>query len=183
MAKSGQGRIYTQRKRRAGKVRRFELVLNPAYGSDHDAIEFMDNLPRGTKSDFARDAILMAIANERGNSEMDQMIDGLRADNAELRSMLADALARLEDLQSREVTVEMAQAVRVTTQSRPVDDTGTVASSGLNMDRPRPRPKLQRTQPAQIEAAEPDVLTEAESVRLGRMMAASIRKAQPGRRQ
>lgn len=176
MTKSEQGRIYQQRKRRAGKIRRFELVLNPAYGTDHDAIDFLDNLPRFTKSDFARDALLLAIARERGHSEMDQMIDDLRADNAELRSMLADALDRLADLQSREVVVEQVQMQRVTIAP---SDTSQTESSGIDMSRDRPRKKLPSAQPAQI--VEPDVLTEADQIRLAGIMAKSIKNAQPGR--
>lgn len=173
------GRIYRQRKRRSGKVRRFEVVFNPEYGTDHDAIEFLDDLPRGTKSDFARDAILKAIAGERHTMtelNFDTVIDDLRADNAMLRDMLSDALDRLADLQSREHTVEMVQAVRIT-QSQP--GPAQEQSGGIDMSRPRPRKTVQRSQSAQIEA--PDVLTEAEQIRLAQQMAASVRRAQPGR--
>lgn len=175
------GRIYRQRTRRGVKVRRFEVVFNPEYGTDHDAIEFLDDLPRGTKSDFARDAILKAIAGER-HTMTDQnfasVVDQLRADNADLRAMLHEALDRLDDLQSREYTVTMEQAQRVTVSTaQPAE----VASSGLDMSRSRPRKKLQCAQPVQI--AEPDELTEAESIELAQRLAASIKRAQPGRDQ
>ncbi len=184
------GRIYRQRTRRGVKVRRFEVVFNPEYGTDHDAIEFLDDLPRGTKSDFARDAILKAIAGERhtmAEQNFASVIYQLCADNADLRDLLHEALDRLDDLQSREYTVEMVQAARISTMQKvhnapPAsnDQSATVESSGLDMSR-RPRKKLQRAQPAQIEA--PDELTEAESIRLGQQMAASVRAAQPGRSQ
>ena len=173
------GRIYRQRTRRGVKIRRFEVVFNPEYGTDHDAIEFLDDLPRGTKSDFARDAILKAIAGERNpmaEQSFASVVDQLRADNADLRDLLHEALDRLDDLQSREYTVTMEQAQRVTVSTTPPAE---VASSGLDMSRPRKRPKLTGAQPAQIEV--PDVLTEAESIRLAQQMAMSIRKAHPGR--
>lgn len=178
------GRIYRQRTRRGVKIRRFEVVFNPEYGTDHDAIEFLDDLPRGTRSDFARDAILKAIAGERqtmAEQSFTSVIDQLRADNADLRDLLHEALDRLDDLQSREYTVTMEQAQRVTVSTtQPAE----VASSGIDMSRPRKRPKrpkLTGAQPAQIEV--PDVLTEAESIRLAQQMAASVKAAQPGNRQ
>ncbi len=170
-------------RRRTGDVKRVELQLNADCTRDQYIAKHLNALPYGTTSEYVRlaieEKIACEIAGER-HTMVDQnfasLVDDLRADNADLRTMLHEALDRLDDLQKREYTVTLEQAQRVTVSTTQAAE---VASGGIDMSRPRKRPKLARAQPAQIET--PDVLTEADSIRLAHQMADSIRKAQPGK--
>jgi hypothetical protein len=159
-------------RRRSGDVKRVELILKADNPRDQYIADYLNRLEYGTTSEFVRQAIEEKIAREIAPPEPPLTID-------EMRAIVADEMRA----QLSNVTIEQAQVQRVTFGNTPPPEPAQTVSSGIDMSSPRKRPKLQPAQPAQIEAAEPDVLTEAESVRLGRMMAASIRKAQPGRRQ
>ncbi len=58
--------------------------------------------------------------------------------------------------------------------------TGMVRSSGIDMSRSRPRPKARKT-PAAASAPPPEELSEQDAIRLAKIMANSIKRAQPGR--
>lgn len=172
-----------QYERRAdGRIVRVEVSLNTNKPGDIFISDRLNNLPPGiTKSDYLRAALLDKITSERREMDTDQKIAALRTELAEIKAMLIE-------MATREVTVQMVQAAQVTVgpatpPTLPEMDSlpKEMPSSGLDMSRGRPRAKLAR---GPVIKQAPDVATEMTDeyrAMLGKMMADSIKNAQPGR--
>lgn len=169
------GRIYQQR-HRAETVRK-EVVLNAAYPEDRTIIDFLNTLGRGEFSDVFREAMLLYIEhlNNPPRKVSDDFVD-----------WMCEIKEDLETLKSRPVMAAIypePQTKSATVIEQPPtlpEVSASVASSGIDMSRPRPRakPAVMSAPPA---PAEPEELSEADAIRLAKIMANSIKRAQPGR--
>jgi phage shock protein A len=164
-----------QRLRRAEKkVVRVEVSLNNKNTGDiYIADRLADLPPDVTKSDYLRDALLDKITSERRETDTDKQIAAMRAEIETLNAQneaLINKLANLEtlliELASRETVVQTSTQVTV--------------SSGLNMDRPRPRKTLER---GSVVEQGMNVTDEFDSLAATRAFVNSVFNAQPGRRQ
>lgn len=193
-------------RRREGHVKRYEIVLVAESARDQYIAEWMgDHLKRGQASEFMRQAIEEKIARallgqdidtpqaivaseqvmmlyeeirderQRASDQFEAFIQEIHALRAELSSFKFEATRITETVR---VYQDPAPVVAERPPSLP-EQGGVVASSGLDMSRPRPRKQLPRSAPAPEPV--PDELTEQQQIELAQIMAQSIRNARPGR--
>jgi len=177
--------------RRTGKVKRVEVVLVADSPRDQYIAGWMDdNLGRGEASEFVRQAIEEKIARELLGQDVDtpqhtvaseqvmmlyeELRDERQRASDQFEALIQEIHALRQQLQGFEL-----KATRVTETVEISAPAAVQQSSGLDMSRPRPRKQLPRSAPA-VEPAT-DVLSEADQVRLAKIMANSIKMAQPGR--
>lgn len=168
-----------RQRRRAGHVKRIEFVLDADSERDHDIADFLDSLPHGAASEFIRQAVMEKI-------ERETMPEPEASPAAQLEAMIAD----LAD-ESRRASAQLEAMIRNAMQRAPAsapapllpETPGAIASSGIDMSRPRPKKAGPSTTPRApvVTPAEPEPLTDEEAKRLGYLMAMSIKNAQPGR--
>ncbi len=111
-----------------------------------------------------------------------EQIAALRAELARQPATISGATPEAVEVVSRGVDMTQSQpgisrARPAATAAKPVEFE---QSSGIDMSRPRPRPTTRRT-PVSLPATEPDEVTEADLIALGKLMSRSIKNAQPGR--
>ncbi len=199
--------------RRAGHVRRIEVVLSAESERDHAIADFLDDLPRGEMAEFIRQAIVEKM--ERGAApELDSPPEPRASDQIEMLFVELDTQRREASQQIETLYQELAdekrragkqleamvaelvelkqvirQPLEAASASHSVPDPPhslpevpvPVASSGIDMSRPRPKKAGPAQRAPQVTPAEPEVLSEEDQIRLAKIMAASIRNAQPGR--
>ncbi len=192
--------------RRAGHVRRIEVVLSAESERDHAIADFLDDLPRGEMAEFIRQAIVEKM--ERGAApELDSPPEPRASDQiemlfVELDTQRREASQQIETLYQELADekrragkqleamvaelVELKQVIRQPLEAASAPHTlpevpVAVASSGIDMSRPRPKKATSTQRARQVTPAEPEVLSEEDQIRLAKIMAASIRNAQPGR--
>ena len=136
------------------------------------------------------------------STQIDQLfaeLDHQRRESAQQIEALYQELADEKHHASRQIETMIAELVELrqvmhqtatttaTAQTAPTPDRppslpespATVQSSGIDINRPRPRPAPRKTPPAPPVDNEP--LSEQESIRLAKILANSIKRAQPGR--
>jgi hypothetical protein len=150
-----------RQQRRAGEVKRVEIVLSADSARDRDIHDFLASLPRGAVSEFIKAAILekMQRDNEHGTPEAPSAA-------AQFNTILAE-LAAL-----RKAVTQPGYAP-TGTRTDPAAPPGVVASSGLDLSRPRQAPTGARVpRPA---PPVPEELTEAQRIELAQQLVASIK--------
>lgn len=179
VSRTAHGRKYNQvrpdQKSRRTKNKRIEFVLNPVYAEDRNIIALLDKMRGGDKSDYIREAIALKIENDE-YPPIHELFEDMMQTIETLNRTIEDLRAEIASLKGSRVIMRQMQEVVIET------DPGAVQSSGIDVSRPRPA-KVTRATTAQNEAPEPDELTDAQQIELAQIMAASIRKAQPGRPQ
>ncbi len=123
---------HQRQQRRAGQVRRVEIVLSANNKRDHDIHDFLDSLPHGAVGEFIRAAIVEKIQREQDRSEPEipsasQQFNAILAELAALRQAVSQPAAAARNSQAAEQVAPPEQEPEL------------MASSGLDMSRPRPR--------------------------------------------
>lgn len=196
--------------RHAGHVRRIEVVLSAESERDHAISDYLDDLPHGEMAEFVRQAIMEKIAREGATEpqpapepraseqiellfeELDhqrrtaseqietlyqELADEKRHAGKQLEAMIAE-LAALRQAMHHPIPAEKVSAEPKQPPTLP-ESQGAVTSSGIDMSRPRPRKSPPKAAPQII--TETEELSEQDQIRLAKIMAASIKRAQPGR--
>lgn len=120
---------HQRQQRRAGQVRRVEIVLSADNERDHDIHDFLDSLPRGAVGEFIRSAINEKIQREQAAPQPE-----IPSASEQFNTILAE-LAALRRAVSQPPTLTPAPIVAAPPASTPE----LTVSSGLDMARPRPR--------------------------------------------
>jgi capsule polysaccharide export protein KpsE/RkpR len=175
-------------RRKSLQIKRIEVSLNAEIKGDTLIADHLGELPRGAKSDYIRVALLNQIAYDTRTTDTDEELRDLRNtvevledQNEVLIDMVRELTAAIHELSQRKIEVQMVQAAQISVgPATPKPDSlpEILQSSGLDMSRPRPRPKLKRGPVADQSL---DVTDEFDAVALGKLMARSIKNAQPGR--
>jgi hypothetical protein len=122
-------RTRRQRQRRkAGQVKRFEIVLSADNERDRDLYDFLTQLPRGEVSEFIKSAVVEKI--QRHNDPVPATPDPAEQLNAILAELAVVKKA---------VTAPPARNVAAVPPASPDPAPELTLSSGLDMSRPRPK--------------------------------------------
>ncbi len=132
-----------------------------------------------TELNAQREAMVQEFATTPTIDYFEDRFNRIEQQNERLIAMVDNLTRLVVELSERETVVETVTATRVRTQV-PDDSSGVVQSSGLNMSRPRPRPKA-KVISAPVQTQEPEELNEEQKIELAKVMARSIKNAQPGR--
>jgi hypothetical protein len=161
-------------RRKTGEVFRVETVFSSRDDRQTILAKFLGALPHGGASEFIRQAAWEKLIRDEQELSPDlnsEQIECLIAQNEKLIAMVVNLMSIVESMK------QQFQAIQSQPQSNTVPITS-VASSGLDMSRPRPKKAR-----AVVSVAEPEeeALTDEEARRLGYIMAMSIKNACPGR--
>jgi len=148
-------RTRRQRQRRkAGQVKRFELVLSSENPSDYDLFEFLTTLPRGEVTSFIKSAITEKMARN-------SVFPNTQPDPSQ---QLKTILAELADLKKAVVIPTSGHVLAgprlPPEQQEPAQIPVETISSGINLSSPRPRrdnpPKPSHRKPPDEAEFDPD---------------------------
>jgi hypothetical protein len=137
-----------RQQRRAGLVRRVEVVLSADNERDHVINEFLNDLPRGAVGEFVRQAIYAAITGAvvtvpepQPESRAAQQFNAILAELAALREAVAQPvpLPELAEVAPETPVTDRRRRMQEHVPSGPEAEGEVTAASGIDMSRPRPR--------------------------------------------
>jgi hypothetical protein len=160
---------HQRQQRRAGEVKRIEIVLSADNSRDHGLHDFLASLPRGAVSEFIKAAI-----QEKIQREGEQHTPEVSSASEQFNTILAE-LAALRKAVTQPVYAQVERSAPHTPGEAPSRN-GPTVSSGLDMSAPR-RKRDSASPGAPIPKAPPPVpeeLTEAQRADLARQLVNSI---------
>jgi hypothetical protein len=161
-----------RQQRRAGLVRRVEVVLSADNERDHVINDYLDTLPRGAVGEFVRQAIYAAITGavvtvpEPQDSSAAQQFNAILAELAALREAVAQPtpLPEMAKVAHEQPVTDRRRRMQVHEQSArsaPESERGMIAASGIDMSHPRPRSGPRAAPPPTLPEVEPPFDPEA----------------------
>jgi hypothetical protein len=168
-----------RQQRRAGLVRRMEVVLSAENERDHVINDYLNDLPRGAVGEFVRQAIYAAITGAvvtvpepQPESNAAQQFNAILAELAALREAVAQPapLPELAEVAHEQPVTDRRRRMRVSashTQTDPLEsEGGVIAGNGIDMSRPRPRSGPRAAPPPTLPEVEPPFDPEASALLL-----------------